>query len=220
MPRSRHVDAFNHDEEAAGYDRDVGNEDDPIRAGYAALLDWIVERARIDATSRVVELGSGTGNLTARLPRAREIVCVDVSTEMTSIARAKLGGRSDVRFEACDLLEWFDRDLAAVDAIVSSYAIHHLTDDEKADLFGRMHARVVPGGRLALGDLMFETAADRAPMLEKYRDLGRPHVAEGIEEEFFWDLARAREELGALGFEVETQRFSDLSWGVAATRRA
>jgi hypothetical protein len=43
--RSRNADRFNHDEDAAGYDRDVLNEADPIRAGYDALLDWVAAGA-------------------------------------------------------------------------------------------------------------------------------------------------------------------------------
>ena len=34
--RSLYADKFNHDADAAGYDADVRNESDPIRAGYAA----------------------------------------------------------------------------------------------------------------------------------------------------------------------------------------
>ena len=61
--RSRHADRFSHDEEAAGYDRDVLDEADPIRTGYDALLDWVAKSAEPAPESRVLELGSGTGNL-------------------------------------------------------------------------------------------------------------------------------------------------------------
>ncbi len=62
--RSRFADTFNHDADAPGYDKDVSNEVDPIRAGYTALLDWTARSARIDQRHDVLELGAGTGNLT------------------------------------------------------------------------------------------------------------------------------------------------------------
>ena len=39
--------SFNHDGGAHGYDEDVLNEQDPIRAGYEATLEWVAESAGI-----------------------------------------------------------------------------------------------------------------------------------------------------------------------------
>jgi hypothetical protein len=64
--RSQHAHTFNHDEWAAGYDADVADETNPIRAGYQATLGWVVERAAVGPDDAVVDLGIGTGNL-ARL---------------------------------------------------------------------------------------------------------------------------------------------------------
>jgi cyclopropane fatty-acyl-phospholipid synthase-like methyltransferase len=61
--RSANADIFNHDAEAARYDNDVRNEADPIRTGYQDVLRWVVQQAHITPSSRVLELGSGTGNL-------------------------------------------------------------------------------------------------------------------------------------------------------------
>lgn len=49
--KSRHAEYFNHDGDAPGYDRDVTNEDDPIRTGYNAVLDWVAEMGRIKSNS-------------------------------------------------------------------------------------------------------------------------------------------------------------------------
>ena len=215
--RSRHADRFNHDEEAAGYDRDVLDEADPIRAGYDALLDWVARRAAPDARSRVLDLGSGTGNLALRLAAFGELVCVDVSQEMERIARAKLSGRDAIHWICSDLLEYFDAPGPEFDAVVSSYAIHHLVEDEKQRLFERISGRLAPGGRVAFGDLMFETAQARRDTLDAYRASGRAELADDIEEEFFWDVSSALAGLEALGLSVETRRFSELSWGIAGT---
>ena len=96
--RSKHVDEYNHDEDADGYDADVAEEGDPIREGYKAVLDWVIQAADIHPGSRVLELGSGTGNLTARIPACAELVCVDISGRMEEIARPKLGPSDAAQF--------------------------------------------------------------------------------------------------------------------------
>ncbi len=68
MTGSKHGQRFNHDQSAAGYDRDVLNEEDPIRNGYDAVLSWVVEHAAVRTTEWAVDLGIGSGNLAARLP--------------------------------------------------------------------------------------------------------------------------------------------------------
>ena len=214
--RSRNADRFNHDEDAAGYDRDVLNEADPIRAGYDALLDWVAARAEAGSGSRVLELGAGTGNLSGRLPACAELVCVDVSDEMAKIARNKLARREGVRWVCADLLEYFDAPGAPFDSVISSYAIHHLVEDEKQQLFGRIASRLARGGRAAFGDLMFENAEAARDLLDSYRASGRGVLADEIEDEFFWDVSSAVAGLESRGLAVETRRFSELSWGIAA----
>ena len=63
--RSRYGDVFNHDDEADAYDLEVRNEKDPIRAADDDVLRWVAQEARVISTSRVLELGSGTGNLSS-----------------------------------------------------------------------------------------------------------------------------------------------------------
>ncbi len=198
---------MNHDRQAATYDRNVADESHPIRAGYAACLDWVA--SHVAPGDRVLDLGSGTGNLGLRLPPCR-LTCVDVSHEMTRIARAKLARPAE--WVQADLLSYLDEPRGPFDAVVSTYAIHHLPDREKEILFGRIRAALAPAGRAVLGDLMFEDRAARERLLAKHA--GDPSVADAIREEFFWDLASAVPALERLGFAVETRRFSDLSWGV------
>ncbi len=215
MPRSLHVDEFNHDEDAVGYDLDVQNEADPVRAGYEELLTWMAGESHVTEESTVLELGSGTGNLTARLRPAREIVCVDVSKAMMRIAQHKLGARNDVRWVESDLLEFFDEPGTMLDVVVSSYAIHHLTAPERATLLAHLAVRMNPGGSVIVGDLMFESLSARREILLRYGQTGRKELVEGIEEEFFWDLETDLAVLRELGFEVDVRRFSELSWGLS-----
>jgi putative AdoMet-dependent methyltransferase len=128
----------NHDAQAAAYDRVVANETHPIRAGYARCLDWVA--AHVAPGDRVLDLGSGTGNLALRLPPCR-LTCVDVSAGMTRIARAKV--RCEATWVEADLLGYLEAPRGPFDAVVSTYAAHHLTDAEKATLFERVRTRAI-----------------------------------------------------------------------------
>ena len=199
---------FNHDPYAAGYDENARNEQDPIRAGYQALQEWIGQKAI--GASHFVDLGCGTGNTTLALPAFDTVQCVDISQNMLDIAGGKLAGLEGVDFVVADLLEYFSEDRERnCDAVVSCYAIHHLTQTEKHNLFRGVAQHLTPGDRVIFGDLMFERRSAE-------RELGNrfPHLVPAFEDEFFWYIDEEGPVLEELGFELEVKRFSDLSWGI------
>ena len=216
--RSAHSEVFNHDDEANGYDTDVRNQSDPIRAAYHDVLAWVIREARIDSSSRVLELGSGTGNLSCLIDQCGELVCVDLSEQMEAIARSKLGHIPNRRFIKADILEVFDCERAPFDSIISTYAVHHLTDDEKRLLFSEVFIGLVPGGSAVFGDLMLRNQEEKVSKTQEYLTKGDAKTAQAIAEEFFWSIDAAKVNLIELGFQVETKRFSDLSWGVVARK--
>jgi putative AdoMet-dependent methyltransferase len=226
--RSQYADDFNHDEDAGGYDADVADESNPIRAAYGAVLDWVIDQAAIGPRSRVLDLGSGTGNLSGRISACAELVCVDVSRQMNALAVDKLAHLDQVRFVEADLLEFFDGfeavaeaglfDTGLFDAVISTYAVHHLTEAEKAIFLAKVAACLRPGGRAVFGDLILEDETAAAAMLERYRDSGQDEVAVAIAEEFFWRLDATGAVLRDLGLEATVRRFSELSWGIAVAK--
>ena len=235
--QSQYGHVYNHDPWAHNYDRNVQNEADPIRTGYEATLNWVIEQAKIQPADCVLELGSGTGNLTVRIPECRQITCVDLSEKMTTQARAKLAGRTNIHFVQADVLAYlandslhagapqfqadapqFQADSPQFDVLVSTYTIHHLTEPEKQQLFAHIHRRLRPGGRAVFGDLMIADQASEPRVQQHFRDIGQPEVAEDIDEEFFWYVDSAQAGLAALGFQVQIERFSALSWGIAALK--
>jgi tRNA (cmo5U34)-methyltransferase len=94
---------------------------------------------------RVLELGAGTGTLTARLLREfphAEVLAVDLSPQMIAQARRKTSAfRGRVSFAVTQLA---DLDVEGpFDAVLSALAVHHLTDPEKGRLFRKL-ARWLP----------------------------------------------------------------------------
>jgi putative AdoMet-dependent methyltransferase len=206
------IGGFNHDRVAARYDADVTDESHPIRAGYAKALRWL--GSCVPNGSRVLDLGSGTGNAILALPADCRVVAVDVSTRMIEIARTKLSAR-DVEYVVSGIIEFFElRPAESFDAVVSSYAIHHLADVEKVRLFSRVKSALQPGGCAVFVDLMYANESGRTGLIEKYHN--RADVAGSIEEEFYWNIDSAVTELTFLGFRVDIRQFTDLSWGILA----
>jgi putative AdoMet-dependent methyltransferase len=212
--KSEFVDKFNHDEDAPDYDKDVRNEGHPIRAGYDALLDWVAAETGTAGSGQVLELGSGTGNLTLRLAPGTEVTCVDISQEMMQLAQNKLPTERRVTYVKEDILAFFDQPRVPFAAVVSTYTIHHLTEEEKALLFEKIAAALEPGGTAVFGDLMFENDAAKEAYQAICRATGQEDLAEDIDDEFFWNIETAVEKLQALGFDAQTKQFSALSWGI------
>ncbi len=64
----------------------------------------------------------------------------------------------------------------SVDLVVSSYALHHLRDADKAHLVSAVYGWLRPGGRLVVADMMFGRGAsrqDRAIIRTKVAALAR-----------------------------------------------
>lgn len=116
----------------------------PRRAeGEAALLECVPMR-----TMRVLDLGSGDGRLLARvldhLPKATG-VAVDFSAEMLARLQARFADDPRVTVQAHDLAEPLP-DLGRFDAVVSSFAIHHVTHPRKRALYAEIHDCLAAGG--------------------------------------------------------------------------
>lgn len=209
--RSKHVNEYNHDNLAGTYDRQVQQTEDPIRDGYAKVLDWVVAKADIDDGSSVLELGSGTGNLTQRIKVCDRIVCVDISTRMEAQGLEKIAHLPNREFVVSDVLEYVDGTDETFDAIISTYTLHHLTQDEKMPFLDAIPSRLKPGGRFVVGDLMTESPQDEQDAIAYYRSIGDEDTADDIEQEFFWYVDSAVAKLASLGLDVETARFARLS---------
>lgn len=116
----------------------------PHRAeGVAELVAHLPERVE-----RVLDLGTGDGRLldlvlTAR-PRSAG-VGLDLNAEMLARARERFAGDDRAEIAEHDLDDPLPDD-GAFDVIVSSFAIHHVSDDRKQALYAECFDRLRPGG--------------------------------------------------------------------------
>jgi SAM-dependent methyltransferase len=112
-------------------------------AGETALLDELPAGVR-----RVLDLGSGDGRLLDLVLRSRPEasgVAVDFSPLMLERLHQRFGLARRVQVVAHNLDDPLPP-LGPFDAIVSSFAIHHLDHQRKRELYGEIWAQLEPGG--------------------------------------------------------------------------
>jgi tRNA (cmo5U34)-methyltransferase len=96
--------------------------------------------------ARMLDLGAGTGMLSAFLRRAypaAHLTLLDSASRMLDQAREAVG-ESKVTYVRADLGDPLPP--GSWDAVVSALAIHHLDDDGKRALMRRVYAALNPGG--------------------------------------------------------------------------
>jgi tRNA (cmo5U34)-methyltransferase len=129
----------------------------PDRAGQTqALISLISDPGE---PFQVLELACGSGYLAGalleRFPRCR-VTGLDGSEVMLQAARRELARFGDrFRAEKFDLFETNWRHPAPFyQAVLSSLALHHLDDAQKAALFGDVFRMLHPGGAFLIADIL------------------------------------------------------------------
>lgn len=133
------------DAHAAGYDALRRRLVPVFDAFYGAAVEALGLARR--PVRRVLDLGAGTGLLSARIAAAHpeaSFVLLDGAPAMLERARTALGDRAAT--VVGDLADPLPVDGGPFDAIVSALAIHHLDDAGKRALFARVHDALAPGG--------------------------------------------------------------------------
>jgi len=111
--------------------------------GEAALLEFIPA-----GTRRILDLGTGDGRLLALVRRVHpdiEAVAVDFSPSMLDAARQRFADAPSVSIFAHNMDEPLPA-LGTFDAVISSFAIHHLVHERKRALYAEIYALLNPGG--------------------------------------------------------------------------
>lgn len=111
--------------------------------GEAVLLEFIPRNVQ-----RILDLGTGDGRLLALLRidrRDAHGVALDSSPVMLNAARKRFRGDDKVEIVEHNLDEPLP-DLGQFNVVVSSFAIHHYTDERKKRLYSEIYAVLVVGG--------------------------------------------------------------------------
>ncbi|WP_071147514.1 class I SAM-dependent methyltransferase [Bacteroides ihuae] len=111
---------------------------------YGIATEWLHFNT---TTPKILDLGAGTGIFSQfvleKYPQA-EITLLDFSEQMLTVARERFANLKNVSFQIADMTLFEPQ--GKYDAVISSLAIHHLSDEGKQELFRKINGILNEGG--------------------------------------------------------------------------
>ncbi|HET6871803.1 MAG TPA: class I SAM-dependent methyltransferase [Sporolactobacillaceae bacterium] len=198
--------ATTYDESVTGYDKEY----EDVFSNYEEILETV---ASLSAGS-VLEFGVGTGNLSEKIrEKGLPLVGVEPSQAMRAIANEKY---PDLPIYDGDFLAY--PEFIGIDTIVSSYAFHHLTDQEKDKAISIYSQQLSKGGRLVFADTLFESESAKRDIISWANNLGYDNLVKDLETEYY-PLKSTMEALFIKhGFKATFQQMNRFVWVMAAEK--
>ncbi len=194
------------------FDKSVSYYDSWMRVAlpsYQDLFDTAVASIPFDSANPigVLDLGAGTGlfswHVLQRYANGKFLL-YDLAEGMLAVARQRFADRGEqFRFVRGDLLDLHVDE--KLDLVISSLAIHHLTDVQKPKLFKKIFAMLNPGGAFVNVDQV-KGATDYFVDLYWENWLAKVRLAGADEEQISASIARRQR------FDRDATLFDQLRW--------
>lgn len=126
-------------------------------AGYKKVLNEIYNCILANSAKNILDIGFGTGTLTTKLyEKGYNIFGQDFSYKMIELAKVKMPKAN--LFQG-DFSKGLVNELKnkKYDAIVATYSLHHLEDEEKINFINELLLLLNKNGKIYIGDVAFET---------------------------------------------------------------
>ena len=202
------------EEWSKSYDDTVEGKDKEYEEVFK-YYEQILESVSGRVSGHVLEFGTGTGNLTKRLLDAGHIVTgVEPSGPMREKAIEKLPEGTVITDG--DFLDFQVPE--RVDGIVSSWAFHHLTDEEKAEALAKYGAILKTGGKIVFADTMYQSADAYAQAVKDAEAAGYHNLANDLQTEYYTTIPFFQQTLEDLGFRVSFERCNQFVWIMEAEK--
>jgi putative AdoMet-dependent methyltransferase len=203
------------DEWAESYDATVDGHDIEYKEvfdGYDEILDIVASRV----SGTIIEFGLGTGNLSKLLiEKGHKVIGVEPSKEMRTIAQQKLPN-----------LEIHDGDFLnlpviseKIDGIVSTYAFHHLTDEEKNIAIKNYSDLLHSGGKIVFADTAYKNEAAKRAIIEDAEQKGYTNLVKDLNTEYYTFLGVLDQLFTQNGFSVSFKQLNTFVWLIEATKQ-
>lgn len=163
------------------WSRRVASWDQHGSAGLTKVTAAVLDAARAAPDARVVDLGCGNGQIGLPLARSgANVLAVDVSPAMIDSLQVEAKRQHLPRLHGLATpIEELVLPSGSIDLVVSSYALHHLRDADKARLICSAAHWLRPGGRIVIADMMFGrggTGRDREIIRSKVTALAKKGI--------------------------------------------
>lgn len=126
-------------------------------AGYKKILNEIYNSILNKSYKNILDIGFGTGTLISKLSNHDcKIYGQDFSKKMIEISQAKMPNAKlfygDISNGLVNPLKKYK-----YDAIIATYSLHHLSDNNKIIFLNNLLKQLYDGGCIYIGDIAFET---------------------------------------------------------------
>jgi putative AdoMet-dependent methyltransferase len=196
------------------YDASVSGQDPEYRDVFEKY-DEILSAVAKKSFGTVVEFGTGTGNLTAKLVEAgHSVIGIEPNEAMRTVTAKRF---PDLVLIDGDLLAF--KTPQKVDTFVSSYVFHHLKDHDKEKALST-YANLLPvGGKIVFADTVFTSEVAKQAQISKERARGYNNVADDLEREYYTTIPNLTQAFEKAGFDVHFEQMNDFVWLMDATKK-
>lgn len=203
--RKEWVDRWDFNRMASIYDEWVSGHQEGPHQGYEQVLEQVVQYVDPKQDETGLDAGTGTGNLAKRLTgRCRKLCAFDQSLEMLNRCKAK-NPETETKLGNFLAIPYLDH---SFDFVATSYALHHLTDEQKALAFLEFDRVLKPGGRIVIADLMFADQTSRECHLNQLAQDGKEELIREIEDEYYADRSFLVKQLENLNYQVKWKQLN------------
>jgi ubiquinone/menaquinone biosynthesis C-methylase UbiE len=156
-----------------------------IKAESNRVLDLLA----IKEGDTIIDFGSGTGTFAIEAARrGARVHAVDISQAMLTLAKAKADQErvSGIEFHHAGFLT-YEHPEDSVDAVVTTFAFHHLPDFWKGIALSRIHRMLKPSGHFYLHDVIIEAGdslANIVRFIDRQGEAGGDFLREDAEGHF------------------------------------
>jgi putative AdoMet-dependent methyltransferase len=203
------------DEWAATYDDTVAGHDIEYKEVFLHYDDILNEIAK-RAIDNVLEFGVGTGNLTKKLlNKGLDVIGIEPSKEMRTLAKQKI---NQLEIYDGDFL-LFPTNTKPIQTIVSSYAFHHLTDEEKNKAISIYTEMLPKDGKIVFADTMFASEHEKTIILEETKKRGYNRLLADLQTEYYSTIPFLKQNFEKHGFAVQFHRMNKFVWILEAVKK-
>lgn len=199
---------------SAEYDQSVAGNDLEYKKVFEHYND-ILRLIAFRSHGNIIEFGVGTGNLTKKLiDFGHQVVGIEPSSKMREITKKKLPYITVLDGHFLD----FPQDQMKVDTFTSSYAFHHLTDEDKEKAI-KLYAKLLPkGGKIIFGDTIFPTKKDHQLAIQTAKNEQFNRLAEDLSTEYYTTIPKLDRIFKKYNFNTHYEQLNDFVWLIEAKK--
>ena len=204
------------DEWSDHYDETISEHDGEyaeVFEGYDKILASTIDSLELPKNSKIVDIGSGTGNLAhTATQKGYTAIGLEPNARMRQLSQKKYPN-IPVKDGSFLTLPFEDH---SIDAFVSTYAFHHLSDEEKAESAKLLASKLRKGGKVIISDTMYASSEVAKHILIDAIEKGYSHLAEDLQTEFYTTHEVLKNAFEAAGFSVEFKPQNKFVWSLIA----